>query len=137
MNSTKAGGELWCSGRVGSSCFRIIVITVVSIIFVLFDLFSYILSCSLIIQLLETVFSLCSTFSSICLYIQGPNISAYCISKAALDMLTRLLALGKLVLVLWCLMPLSAICQICCGGQFLLMQETGVLGENHRPAANH
>jgi hypothetical protein len=50
----------------------------------------------------------------VCIF-KGPKISAYCISKAALDMFTRLLALGKWVL--GCLTPLSTIFQSYCGGE--------------------
>jgi len=34
-------------------------------------------------------------------------------------------------------MPLSTIFQLFCSGHFLLMEETKVPGENHRPAASH
>jgi len=34
-------------------------------------------------------------------------------------------------------MPLSTIFQLYRGGLFLLVEETGVPGENHRPAASH
>ena len=40
-------------------------------------------------------------------------------------------------LVLWCLTQLSTILQLYGGGQFLLVEETGVPRGNHRPAASH
>ena len=43
-----------------------------------------------------------------------------------------------LVYDLWCLMTHSAIFQLYRGGQSeKLVEETGVPGENHRPAASH
>ena len=38
---------------------------------------------------------------------------------------------------LWCLMPLSAIFQFISWQSVLLVEETGVPGENHRPVASH
>jgi len=38
---------------------------------------------------------------------------------------------------LWCLTPLSTIFKLYRGDQFLLVEGTGVPGENHRPVANH
>jgi hypothetical protein len=38
---------------------------------------------------------------------------------------------------LWYLMLLSTIFQLYRGGQFIMLAETGVPGENHRPVANH
>jgi len=35
------------------------------------------------------------------------------------------------------LTSISTIFQLYRGGQYLLVEETGVPGENHRPAANH
>ena len=39
--------------------------------------------------------------------------------------------------VIWCLTRLATIFQLYRGGSVLLMKETGVPGENHRPAASH
>ena len=41
------------------------------------------------------------------------------------------------MLGLWGLTPLSTIFQLDRGGKFLLVGETGVPGENHRPVASH
>ena len=38
---------------------------------------------------------------------------------------------------LWCLMPLSTIFQLDHGGQVLLVEETGVPGENHQQTLSH
>jgi hypothetical protein len=40
-------------------------------------------------------------------------------------------------LLLWCLMPLSAIFQLNMWRSVLFAEETGVSGENNRPVANH
>ena len=47
----------------------------------------------------------------------------------------RVLAKGWLLL--WCSTPLSTICQLYRGGSVLLVKETGVPGEYHRPVASH
>ena len=38
---------------------------------------------------------------------------------------------------LWCLTPLSTIVQLYRGVQFLMVEKTGVSGENHRLATSH
>ena len=48
----------------------------------------------------------------------------------------KYLGLG-LWLGLWCLTTFSTIFQLYRGCQFLLVDETGVHGENHRPTASH
>ena len=40
-------------------------------------------------------------------------------------------------LCVWCLAPLSATFQLYRGGLVLLVEETGIPGENHRPTASH
>ena len=52
--------------------------------------------------------------------------------------LSRILYIWIVMLnVLWGLMPLSTISQLNRDRSVLLMQETGVPGENHRPVASH
>jgi len=38
---------------------------------------------------------------------------------------------------LWCLTPLSTIISVISWRSVLLVEETGIPGENHRPAASH
>jgi hypothetical protein len=55
-----------------------------------------------------------------------------CLKNSKLILLLQLIGLG-----LWCLMPLSTIFQLYIGAVILLVEETRVHGENHRPVTSH